>query len=104
MTAISKDTAVEIALAYREVETAEALLADILKDKEPYDHKAPDIRDSFGRRQSGLELGVPSSETSRRLFHVPWSLCKPIIEAHIAHHRARIELLTAKAREEMGAS
>ena len=99
MTAISKDTAIEIAMAYREVETAETLLADILKGMD--DHKAPDIRDAFGRRQPGLELGVPSSETSRRLFHVPWSLCRPIIEAHIAHHRARIELLTAKACEEM---
>lgn len=102
MTAISKDTAMDIALAYREVETAETLLADILRGMD--DHKAPDIRDAFGRRQPGLELGVPSSETSRRLFHVPWTLCKPIIEAHIAHHRARIELLTAKAREEMGAT
>lgn len=103
MTAISKDTAMEIALAYREVETAEAFLADILKGiKETHD-RTPDIRDAFGRRREGLELGVPSGESSRRCYHVPWSMCKPILETHIAHHRARIELLTEKAREEMGA-
>lgn len=104
MTAISKDTAMDIALAYREVETAETLLADILKGLKETHDRMPDIRDAFGRRQAGLQLGVPSSETSRQLFQVPWTLCKPIIEAHIAHHRTRIELLTAKAREEMGAA
>ena len=101
MTAISKDTAMDIALAYREVETAEALLADILKGMNDRD-KQPDIRDAFGRRQNGLQLGVPSGSNGHRIFDVPWSICKPILETHIAHHRARIELLTAKAREEMG--
>lgn len=101
MTAISKSTAIDIALAYREVETAEKLLADIVESMER--RETPDIRDAFGRHQDGLQLAVPSSQTSRTLFHVPWTMAKPIIEAHIAHHRTRIELLTAKAREEMGA-
>lgn len=98
---ISKDTAMKIAYAYREVETAEKLLAEIVGPMER--RESPDIRDAFGRRQDGLQLGVPSGENSHCLFNVPWTLAKPIIEAHIAHHRARIALLTEKAREEMAA-
>lgn len=42
----------DIALAYREVETAEAMLAEI---SETMDRRsAPDIRDAFGRIQDGL--------------------------------------------------
>lgn len=49
---ISKKTAMDIALAYREVETAEAMLAEI---SETMDRRsAPDIRDAFGRIQDGL--------------------------------------------------
>lgn len=96
---ITKDTAMSIALAYREVETAEKLLAEI---KETLDRKeAPDIRDVFGRLQDGLQLGVPSGNSGHRLFNVPWSLAKPIIEAHIANHKARIAALSETARTEV---
>jgi hypothetical protein len=96
---ISKSTATDIALAYREIETAEKLLAEITETRAG--ETAPDVRDVFGRRHDGLELGVPSGPTTKRMFNVPWSLAKPIIEAHIAHQRALIGLLTEKAREEM---
>lgn len=96
---IQKQTAMEIALAYREIETAEELLSKIAESMDR--REAPDLRDAFGRRRDGLELGVPSGAGSQRLFDVPWTLARPIIEAHIAHHRARIGLLTEKAREEM---
>ena len=101
MNAISKDTAMDIALAYREVETAEKLLAEIVEGMKGH-NKAPDIRDAFGRRPDGLQLGVPHGKSGHMIYDVPWTLAKPIIETHIAHHRARIEMLTAKAREEMG--
>lgn len=100
MTLISKDTAMEIALAYREIETAEKLLAEIAKGMKSID--GVDLRDAFGRRQNGLQLGVLHGTGGHTIYDVPWTLCKPIIEGHIAHHRTRIELLTAKAREEMG--
>ena len=96
---IGKDTAQDIALAYREVEVAEELLGKIAEEINR--RRTPDIRDAFGRRQDGLTLGVPTSETSRTMFNVPWTLAKPIIEAHIAHHRARSALLSEKAREEL---
>jgi hypothetical protein len=99
---ISKTTAMDIALAYREIETGEKLLADITEGMAS--RQGLDIRDAFGQLQHGLQLGVPSGANSHRLFNVPWSLAKPIIEAHIAHHRARVALLTEKAREEMGAT
>lgn len=102
MNAISKDTAMDIALAYREVETAEKLLAKITEGMA--NREVPDMRDAFGRQAAGLQLGVPSGDTGHRLFDVPWSLAKPIIETHIARQRALIATLTAKAREEMGAS
>ncbi len=99
--AITKATAMDIALAYREVETAENLLAELKKAKSHGDN--PDIRDAFGRPQHGLQLGVPSGDNSQRMFNVPWTLAIPIIESHIAHHRAAILALTEKARSEMSA-
>jgi hypothetical protein len=99
MANISQKTATDIAFAYREIETAEKLLAGIT---EAWDRPgAPDIRDAFGRQQDGLQLGVPSGSSSQRLFNVPWRLARPIIEAHIAEKRACVAALTEKARAEM---
>jgi hypothetical protein len=97
---ISKQTAMDIALAYREVETAEKLLGEITETLSQ--GGVPDMRDAFGRR-TGLQLGVPSG-SGHRLFDVPWSLARPIIEAHIAHHRAKIIALTEKAKCEIAAA
>lgn len=96
---ISKDTAMDIALAYREVETAENLLTEITEAMSR--REAPDIRDAFGRHQGGLQLGVPSGNNGHRLFNVPWEICKPVIETHIASHRAKIAVLTEKAKIEI---
>lgn len=96
---ISKETAMDIALAYREVENAEKLLGEITETISR--RQMPDIRDAFGRQQGGLQLSVPSGNDSHRLFNVPWALAKPIIETHIAHHRAVIATLTEKARTEL---
>lgn len=97
---ISKDTATDIALAYREVEVAEELLKKV--SEEMGRGRVPDIRDAFGRPINGLQLGIPTDPVgSRRLFEVPWSLAKPIIEAHIAGIRAKIALLMEQARGEL---
>ena len=98
---ISKKTAMDIALAYREVETAEDLLAEIgdaMKHRQ-----SPDIRDAFGRHQDGLQLGVPSGSNGHRLFNVPWVLARPIIESHVAQQRAIISALSEKAGLELSA-
>ncbi len=96
---ISRDTATDIALAYREIEIAEELLEKVTKEVSR--GTAPDIRDAFGRQVAGLELGVPSTGGGRRLFNVPWNLAEPIIKAHIATQRAAIEILTEKAKAEI---
>lgn len=100
---ISKQTAMDIALAYREIETAEGLLADVA-EAVARGHGGKDIRDAFGRVQHGLQLGVPSGENAHRLFNVPYSLAKPVIEAHIASQRAALAALTEKAKAEMAGS
>lgn len=97
---ISKDTAQQIAFAYREVETAEELLNQI--NEALRRHEEPDVRDAFGRRQGGLQLGVPSGNNGHRLFNVPWAICKPVIETHIAQQRAIIATLSEKALIELG--
>ena len=97
---ITKQTATDIALAYREVETAEKLLGEI--EEALRRREAPDIHDAFGRHQDGLQLGVPTGQSGNRLFNVPWTLAKPIIEAHIAEHRAVIAALSEKAKIELG--
>ena len=97
---ISKQTAVDIALAYREIETAEALLEKITEDLRS--SRQPDLRDAFGRPVGALELGLPSGNGALRLFQVPWSLAKPVIQAHIAAQKARISALEELARLELG--
>jgi len=96
---ITSETARGIALAYRDIEAAEKLLSEIVEAMGR--RSAPDIRDAFGRHANGLELGVPSGDSMRRLFNVPWALAKPIIEAHIAEQRAIIAALSEKARREI---
>lgn len=99
---ITSETARQIALAYREVETAKKLLDDVREAMDT--HSPTDIRDVFGRRQVGLQLGVPSGRDGHRLFDVPYSLAVPVIGTHIAHHQARIAVLSEQALIEMGAS
>ena len=97
---IGFETARAIAFAYREVEVAEKLLAEISDTIGR--RTAPDIRDVFGRHVGGLELGIPSGDSGRRLFNVPWELARPVIEAHIAQQKAIITALSEKARIELG--
>lgn len=99
---IGFETASRIALAYREVEVAEKLLTEITDTI--MRREAPDIRDAFGRLQDGLQLGVPSGNSGHRLFNVPWTLARPVIEAHIASQRAVIAALSEKARAELAVS
>lgn len=101
MNAVGFETAKAIALAYREVEVGESLLAEIRDTISR--REAPDIRDAFGRQVRGLELGVPSGNSGHRLFNVDWALAQPIIEAHIAHQKSIIAALSEKARAEIGA-
>lgn len=99
MSVISKDTATDIALAYREIEAAEKLREDVVAALDRFSGK--DLRDVFGRRVEGLTLGVPSGENSRQCFTLPHSVALPIIDAHIAHSRAKIVALAETAKAEI---
>lgn len=106
---ITRETAERIWRAYREIETAEKLLKDMAEVREQefrweQDKKKhePTLKDAFGRRQH-LQLGIPSGESSHRLFNVSPQLADSVIKAHIANKQkelveaqesARIELMT----------
>ncbi len=92
---ITKQTAIDLALTYREIETAEGLLKDISQTIAR--RELPEIRDAFGRHQNGLQLGVPTGDNSHRLFNVPWPLAKIVIEAHLAAQQQLVAALNAKA-------
>ncbi len=96
---IEFETARKIAFAYREIEIAKKLLAEITEALAR--RTMPDLRDAFGRQARGLELGVPTSDTSKTLFNVPWELAGPVIEAHIAQQHAVLALLNERARIEL---
>lgn len=94
---IKAETARSIAMAYAEIDSAEKLLADI--EEALKRHEEPDIRDAFGRRQGGLQLGVPHGN-GHRLLNVPWKLARPVIMAHIAGQKAQIVALNELAISE----
>lgn len=96
---ISEKTALDIAMAYREIAHGENLLNEVKETRDRFAGR--DIRDAFGRRADGLELGVPSGEGSKRLFQVKWSLAEPVIEAHIADKRSELAALMVKAAAEL---
>jgi hypothetical protein len=95
---VSKQTATDIACAYREVEVAEDLLKIITESLKA--RSVPDIRDGFGRPLPGLQLGVPLGDNSQRLFNVPWSICEPILKLHITQNLTKIAVLTEQAKAE----
>lgn len=96
---ISFQTAYDIASTHQEIERAEELLKQV---KDAIDRRdEPDLRDAFGSRQGGLQLGVPTGENSRRLYHVDWRLCVPVLIAHIGDQKARLAALCEVARGEL---
>lgn len=94
---ISSETAIDIALAHREVKAAKELLERVTEAMSRGDFQKNDLRDAFGRRVDGLQLGVPSGDSGHRLFTVSWVVAKPIIEMHIAECETRIKVLSQKA-------
>ncbi|MEM6739041.1 MAG: hypothetical protein AAF646_02925 [Pseudomonadota bacterium] len=92
------ETAREIAFAHREIEVAKGLLEEI--DNALANYEELDIRDSFGRTR-GMRLGVPTSNNGHQMLDVSWYLARPIIRAHIAEKRAKIEALSEIARAEI---
>lgn len=97
---LTNETAYRIAVAYKEIESGEKLLADVTAAIDR--SSAIDIRDAFGRPVRRIEIGIPSGDNSRRLLHVEYELAVPVIEAHIAQMRAKLRALNEIARAEVG--
>ena len=95
---ITKQTAYEICCAYNEIEHGKQLLIDL--DEAAEEHGTPEIRDVFGRLK-GLQLGVPTSTNSHRLFDVAPELGRQIIKTHIAQKEAELAVLNERARAEL---
>lgn len=99
---ITYQTAFDIASAHQEIQRAEKMLKETQEAISR--RQQPDIRDAFGRQQGGLQLGVPSGESSVRLYQVEWSLCVPVLRAHIGQMEAKLMALNELARSELDAS
>lgn len=98
---ISFQTAYDLAAAHKEIEKAETLLKEVQGALSR--RGAPEIRDAFGRQHGGLQLGVPSGQNSNTLYQVEWSLCVPVLTAHIGQMRAKLAALNELARTELDA-
>lgn len=103
---ITKKTAERIWAAYREIETGEKLLKDMLYEREKQwghvDEHAPTLQDAFGHKRH-FQLGVPSGENSHRLFEVSPVLAESCIRAHIENKRHDLAEANEIARIELAA-
>lgn len=104
---ITQETASTIWSAYREIEAAEKILADMAEERaKPFrddDKHAPTLKDAFGRNQH-LQLGIPSSSNGHRLFQVRPELAESVILAHIGQMKAELIEANECARVELNAS
>lgn len=99
---ITQETASRIWQAYREIATSEKLLNDMkeTRERERFDEYEPTLKDAFGHRRQ-LQLGVPSGQSSTRLFDVSPILAESIIRAHIEHKKAELAEANEQARIEL---
>jgi hypothetical protein len=104
---ISKDTAMQIALAYQEIERGEKLMGDVRKAiaarKERWPDDEEDIKDALGYRHRELQIGIPSGSNAHQLVGVSYELAVPVIEAHMAKMRAQLAALSFQAKAELEA-
>jgi hypothetical protein len=103
---ITQNTASDIWAAYREIEAAKKLLADMKAEREkPFidrDKHAPTLEDAFGRKRQ-LQLGIPSGENGHRIYDVAPELAESVIRAHIAKKQAELADANERARIELSA-
>lgn len=96
---ITRETATKIAHAHAEITAARELL--VILDKNNEHRGFPDLRDAFGSRQHGLQLGVPSGTIGHRLYEVTPELARYVIEAHVGKMQGRLVELCTMARMEL---
>lgn len=97
---ISKETARKIYNAHFEIEKSELLITEMNETiKKTGETK---LLDAFGERR-GLELGIPTSDNSRRLLNVPPDVAINVILAHIETQKRLLNELMALAKIELSA-
>lgn len=98
---ITKETAVKIWSCHEGIENAQKLINDMAEVLKANSEKtAPRLSNAFGDRV-GLQLGVPSGESSHRIFNVNPDLAIQIIEKHIEEQQQRLTELMAIAKIEL---
>jgi len=101
---ITQQTCAAIWSAYREIDAAEKLLADMKTEREkPFaerDRHAPTLKDAFGQKRH-LQLGIPSGENSHRIYDAAPELAESVIRAHIAKKKAELTEANERARIEL---
>jgi len=99
---ITKETAVNIWEAYREIEVANKLLSNMeeIRESERIPDDAPTLKNVFGMREH-FQLGIPTGENSTRLFGVKPKLAESVIRAHIAEKKAELASANERARIEL---
>jgi len=98
---ITKETAMKIYHCYTEIENSNGLIKDMAdtlkKQEETID---PSWYNAFGERV-GLEMGVPTSSNSKRIFKVNPSMALKVLEGHIVEQTDKLENLMLKASLEL---
>jgi len=97
---ITEKTAARIWTCYREIAAGKKLLKDGEVALADNPHEDPFPRDPFGQKR-GLQLGIPSGNTSHRLFDVPPQLAFSVIRAHIAEQERMLKEANEQARIEL---
>lgn len=99
---ITQETAGRIWNCYREMHAAEKLLEEMEETAKRYerDVRAEKVKDAYGR-YGNLTLGVPSGDSSHRMFEVAPALAKSVILAHIANKKAELAEANEQARIEL---
>lgn len=98
---ITKETCVKIYNCYEQIENANELMANLAKIvKEDGEKQRPMLYNAFGERK-GLQLGVPSGDSSHYLYDVNTDLGVKIIEAHKKQYEERLVELMAIAKIEL---
>jgi hypothetical protein len=82
----------------QQIERAEKLLVDVTKMIDKIDPK--ELRDSFGRVQHSLQLGIPSIGSSHYIVNVDPELAVIIIEAQIVKYKEQLKALNVLAGKE----
>ncbi len=95
---ISRETAYAVALCYDEITKADKLVENL--EAQVREYKIPELRDGFGRQRC-LQLGVPSGESSHRLYDVQPNLAIAVVKAHAATKRSELILLNETAKTEV---